>query len=213
MAAGLIGRKIGMTQMFAEDGRRLPVTVLQVGPCPVVAKKTLDRDGYDAVQLGFLEQKPSRISKPVKGQFANAKVAPTQFLREFRVDDPEQYQIGDLLKVDRFEVDRFVDVTGRSIGKGFAGVVKRWGFKGGRASHGAHKTHRAPGSIGQCQYPGRVFKNKKMAGHMGDITVTVQNLQIAGVDVEKNLLMVKGGIPGSKGSLVLIRNAIKKGGS
>ena len=210
MRAGLIGRKLGMTRIFTEDGRSLPVTVLQAGPCVVVGVKSVETDGYNAVQLGFEEMKPSRMKKPVREKFAKANISPKRVLREFRVDDPKGYEVGQSLTVERFPKDRAVDITGRGIGKGFAGSVKRWGFKGGRASHGAHKTHRSPGSIGQCQTPGRVFKNKKMAGQMGDTGVTVLSLRIAAMDAEKNLLVVKGSIPGSKGSVVLIRDAVKK---
>lgn len=210
MRTGLIGRKLGMTQMFLADGRRLPVTVLKVGPCAVVAKKMRDSDGYDAVQLGFEEIKPSRLKKPQKGTFAKANVEPRKQLREFRVSDPDGYQVGQELSVSHFEVDGYVDISGNSIGKGFSGVMKRWGFAGGRASHGANKVHRSGGSIGHCQTPGRVFKNKKMAGHSGDTRVTVQNLQIAAVDTENNLLVVKGSVPGATGTLILVRDAVKK---
>ncbi|OSM02449.1 50S ribosomal protein L3 [Magnetofaba australis] len=210
MRAGLIGRKLGMTQMFTDDGQCIAVTLLKLGPCAVVQKKTEESDGYTAVQLGFEEAKASRVSKSQRGQFAKVNVEVKRVLREFRVDDPEQYEVGQELTVEQFNVDGFVDVTGKTIGKGFAGGMKRWGFGGGRASHGAHRVHRAPGSIGQCQTPGRVFKGKKMAGHMGDATVTVQNLKVASVDVENNLLAVKGSIPGAKGSLVMVREALKK---
>nr|CRH06680.1 50S ribosomal protein L3 [Candidatus Magnetococcus massalia] len=210
MRSGLIGRKLGMSQMFTEGGECIPVTLLQLGPCAVIDKRTEENDGYNAVQVGFEEAKPSRIDNAVKGQFAKANVTPRRVIREFRVADPAAYEIGQELTVSDFAVDSFVDVTGRTVGKGFAGGMKRWGFRGGRASHGAHKTHRSIGSIGQCQTPGRVFKNKKMAGQMGNVTATVQNLKIAFVDTEKNLLAVKGSIPGSKGSLVLVRDALKK---
>ncbi|MBF0424703.1 MAG: 50S ribosomal protein L3 [Magnetococcales bacterium] len=211
MRAGLIGRKLGMTQTFSEQGERLPVTVMQLGPCPVVAKKSQDADGYNAVQLGFEEKKPSRVSKPERGYFAKVNVPPQRLLREFRVDDPSQYEVGKSLTVEQFVVGQLVDVTGRSIGKGFAGVMKRWGFKGGKASHGAHKVHRSPGSIGQRQTPGRVMPGKKMAGHMGDRTVTVQSLRVTAVDAEKSLLVVHGSVPGAKGSVVSVRDATKHG--
>ncbi|MBF0156497.1 MAG: 50S ribosomal protein L3 [Magnetococcales bacterium] len=211
MRAGLIGLKLGMTQMFAEDGSRMAVTVLKLGPCPIVALKGVDREGYSAVQLGFEERKPSRVTKPMRGLFAKANVTPRRVLREFRVDALDGYEVGKELTVSQFEVGSFVDISGRTVGKGFAGVVKRWGFRGGRASHGAHKIHRSAGSIGQNQSPGRVFKNKKMAGHMGDRNRTVQNIRVAAVDFEKNLLIVRGSIPGSKGSVVLVRDAVKKG--
>lgn len=211
MRAGLIGKKLGMTQIFAEDGRCLPVTLLELGPCPVVATRATDKDGYSAVQLGFDEAKPSRVDKPLRGHFAKAGVTPRRVLKEFRVSDPEAYEIGKDLTVELFKAGHLVDITGISIGKGFAGGMKRWGFRGGRASHGAHRTHRSPGSIGQCQSPGRVFKNKKMAGHMGSDTVTMQNIVVELVDLEKNLLVVRGSVPGAKGSVVLVRDAIKKG--
>lgn len=209
MRAGLIGRKLGMTRIFTEDGKSWPVTVLQAGPCHVIGLKKVETHGYNAVQLGFEEMKPSRGKKPVKGQYAKANVTPKRVMREFRVDDCSEYDVGQSLTVERFPVNQVVDVTGRGIGKGFAGVMKRWGFRGGRASHGTHLTHRSPGSIGQCQTPGRVYKNKKMAGHMGDVQVTVQNLVVTVMDAERNLLVVKGSVPGSKGSVVLIRDAVK----
>lgn len=209
MRAGLIGRKLGMSQMFTESGERIPVTVLEMGPCPIVGTRSEEKDGYNAVQLGFEEMKPQRVKKPQKGFFASVNVTPRRVIREFRVDNSEGYEVGTELTVDLFKVDGVVDVVGRSVGKGFAGVMKRWGFKGGRASHGAHKNHRSPGSIGQCQTPGRVFKNKKMAGHMGDRRVTIQNLRVAAVDQEKNLLVIKGAVPGPEGGLVLVHDAVK----
>jgi large subunit ribosomal protein L3 len=210
MRAGLIGRKLGMSQIFSEDGQRIPVTVLQIGPCPVLERKTIDKHGYNAVQLGFEEVKPSRVKNPQKGYFAGRNVTPRRFLREFRVQNPAAYELGQELTVAHFLVDQQVDVSGQTIGKGFAGVMKRWGFKGGNATHGAHKIHRSGGSIGQCQTPGRVFKNKKMAGHQGDEKNTVQNLRVAAIIPEKNLLVVKGSVPGPSGGLVLVRDAIKK---
>ncbi|MBF0131853.1 MAG: 50S ribosomal protein L3 [Magnetococcales bacterium] len=210
MAPGLIGRKVGMTRIFTEDGMAQPVTLVKAGPCPVVAVKGVGTDGYNAVQVGYEDVKPSRLSKSVRGVFAKANVPVKRLLREFRLDDTGDLAVGQTLTVEQFSVDGYVDVTGRSVGKGFAGVMKRWGFAGGNASHGAHRVHRSGGSIGQNQSPGRVFKNKKMAGHMGDDTVTVQNLKIAAVDLENNLLVIKGSIPGSKGSVVLIRHAGKK---
>ncbi|MEO5348140.1 MAG: 50S ribosomal protein L3 [Magnetococcus sp. YQC-3] len=210
MRAGLIGRKLGMTRIFTEDGKSWPVTVLQAGPCQVIGIKRVATHGYDAIQVGFEEMKPSRGQKPVKGLYAKVNVTPKRVLREFRVDDCSQYEIGQSLTVDRFPVNQVVDVTGQGIGKGFAGVMKRWGFHGGRATHGTHLTHRSPGSIGQCQTPGRVFKNKKLPGHMGDAQVTVQNLVVTVMDAERNLLVVKGSVPGSKGSVVLIRDAVKQ---
>ncbi|MBF0184571.1 MAG: 50S ribosomal protein L3 [Magnetococcales bacterium] len=209
MGAGLIGRKLGMTRIFTDEGKSWPVTVLQAGPCHVVGIKSAETHGYNAIQLGFEEMKPSRGKKPVKGVYAKANVTPKRVMREFRVEDSSQYEIGQALTVDLFPVNKQVDVTGQSVGKGFAGVMKRWGFHGGRATHGTHLTHRSPGSIGQCQTPGRVFKNKKMAGHMGDARITVQNLVVTVADPERNLLVVKGSVPGAKGSVVLIRDAVK----
>ncbi|MEO5366272.1 MAG: 50S ribosomal protein L3 [Magnetococcus sp. WYHC-3] len=201
-----------MTQMFLEDGRCLPVTVLKAGPCSVVGIKTPEAHGYSAIQLGFEEAKPTRLAKPVRGQYAKAGISPKRVLKELRVESPVELAVGAELTVSQFAVGRMVDVSGRTIGKGFAGVMKRWGFAGGRASHGAHKVHRSPGSIGQRQTPGRVMKNKKMCGHMGDANVTVQNLEIAHIDAEKNLLVVKGSVPGSEGALVVVRDALKKSG-
>ncbi|GAB0058018.1 50S ribosomal protein L3 [Candidatus Magnetaquicoccaceae bacterium FCR-1] len=209
MRAGLIGRKLGMSRIFTEDGKSVAVTLVKVGPCPVIGLKTSDKNGYDAVQLGFEDAKPSRVKKPVRGIFAKANVPPQRILKEFRVTDTGEYEVGSSLSLDRFEAGGRVDVTGKSVGKGFAGGMKRWGFRGGRATHGAHLTHRSPGSIGQCQTPGRVFKNKKMAGHMGDENVTVMGLTVASVDLERNLLVLKGSVPGSKGSVLFIRDAVK----
>ncbi|MBF0310337.1 MAG: 50S ribosomal protein L3 [Magnetococcales bacterium] len=209
MRAGLIGRKLGMSQIFSSDGQRVPVTLVEAGPCVVVTTKTQEKHGYDAVQLGFEEMKPSRVSKPEKGQFAKAGVTPRRVVREFRVTDPSGYEVGQELLVSHFETKQFVDITGRSIGKGFGGVMKRWGFGGGRGSHGAHKIHRSGGSIGQCQTPGRVVPGKKMAGHMGDDTVTAQNIVVQMIDVENHLLVVQGSVPGAKGGIVLIKDAVK----
>lgn len=210
MRNGLIGRKLGMTQIFTADGKCVPVTLLQVGPCPVVGRKTEDKHGYNAIQIGFEEVKPSRVDKPIKGIYAQANVTPRRVMREFRVEDPNAFEVGQELTVGQFEENKFVDVTGTSVGKGFAGVMKRWGFRGGRASHGAKKIHRSAGAIGQCQTPSRVWKGKKMAGQMGNERVTVLGLQIAVIDAEKNLLAVKGSVPGAEGSLVLVRDAVKK---
>ncbi|NGZ05049.1 MAG: 50S ribosomal protein L3 [Magnetococcales bacterium] len=209
MRAGLIGRKLGMSRIFSPDGKSVAVTLLKVGPCPVVGVKSVETNGYNAVQLGFEEAKPSRVQKPVRGIYAKANVAPQRMLKEFRVSEPGNYQPGQVLTLEQIEAGVRVDVTGRSVGKGFTGSMRRWGFRGGRATHGAHLTHRSPGSIGQCQTPGRVFKNKKMAGHMGDENVTVMGLIVASVDLEQNLLVVKGSVPGSKGSVVYIRDAVK----
>jgi len=209
MRAGMIGRKLGMTRIFTEKGDAVPVTVLQVGPCSVVMLKNEADHGYAAVQLGFEDVKPTRASKPVKGHYAKANVPVKKVLREFKVDDSAKYELGQTLTVADYAIDTIVDVTGQTIGKGFAGGMKRWGFKGGRASHGAHRTHRSNGSIGQCQTPGRVYKNKKMSGHMGDETQTILNLRVAAIDEEKNLLIVTGSVPGAKGSVVYVRDATR----
>ncbi|MBF0416927.1 MAG: 50S ribosomal protein L3 [Magnetococcales bacterium] len=209
MRAGLIGRKLGMSRIFTDEGKSVAVTLVKVGPCPIIGVKTSNSNGYQAVQLGFEDAKPSRVKKPIRGIFAKANVPPQRILKEFRVTDTNEYAIGSSLTLDRFEAGNRVDVTGKSVGKGFAGGMKRWGFRGGRATHGAHLTHRSPGSIGQCQTPGRVFKNKKMAGHMGDDNVTVMGLTVASVDLERNLLVLKGSVPGSKGSVLFIRDAVK----
>ncbi|MBF0157966.1 MAG: 50S ribosomal protein L3 [Magnetococcales bacterium] len=210
MRNGLIGRKLGMTQIFSEDGERHAVTVLRVGPCPVIALREQEKDGYNAVQVAFEEAKPSRVGKPERGQFAKVNVAPHAVLKEFRSKDSVHCEVGQVLTVALFQTGSYVDVAAKTVGKGFAGTMKRWGFRGGNATHGAHKIHRSPGSIGQCQTPGRVLKNKKMSGHMGDDRVTAQNLRIAAVDVDKNLLVVKGSVPGAEGSIVFVRDAIKK---
>lgn len=210
MRNGLIGRKLGMTQMFTAEGKCIPVTLLQVGPCAVVECKTTEKHGYNAIKLGFEEVKPSRVDKPTKGIYAQANVTPRRVMREFRVEDSSQFQVGQELTVSQFAEQAYVDVTGTSVGKGFAGVMKRWGFRGGRASHGAKKIHRSGGAIGACQTPGRVWKGKKMAGQMGNERVTVLSLQVAVVDAEKNLLAVMGSVPGAEGSLVTIRDAVKK---
>jgi large subunit ribosomal protein L3 len=209
MRAGMIGRKLGMTRIFTEKGDAIPVTVLQVGPCSVVMLKNETDHGYNAVQLGFEDVKLTRAAKPLKGHYAKANVPVKKVLREFRVTDSATYEIGQTLTVTDYTIDALVDVTGVTIGKGFAGGMKRWGFKGGRASHGAHRTHRSNGSIGQCQTPGRVYKNKKMSGHMGADTQTILNLKVAAIDEEKNLLVIKGSVPGAKGSVVYVRDATR----
>ncbi len=201
---GIIGRKIGMARIFSDKGESIPVTVIEAGPCPVVQVKTRDRDGYDAVQIGFGQLKKSRTNKPLSGHFEKAGVEPARILREVRVDDPSAFEIGSEIKADIFQVGEKVSVTGFSKGKGFQGVVKRWGFSGCGDSHGS-KSHRKPGSIGQCATPSRVWKNKKMAGHAGNRRVTVRNLEIVRVDPERNLIAVKGAVPGHPKSYVIIR--------
>lgn len=209
---GILGRKVGMTQVFREDGEIVPVTVLQAGPCVVVGRKTRERDGYEAVQLGLVEKfSKARMTKPIRGFYDKAKVAPLRTMREFRFDG-EGVDVGESVRVDLFNDTGFVDVVGESKGKGFAGVMKRHKFSGGRATHGS-MFHRAPGSIGQSACPSRVFKGMRMPGQMGSKRVTVKNLEVVQVDVEKNLLMVKGAVPGARGSLLMIRKAreVKRG--
>lgn len=209
MTIGLIGRKRGMTRVFSEDGVSTPVTVIEVEPNRVSQLKTVDTDGYNAIQVTVGERKASRVTKPEAGHFAKAQAAAGRKVAEFRVEELSELELGAELKVDLFEDGQQIDVSGITKGKGFAGVVKRYGFRGGDATHGNSLSHRAPGSIGQCQTPGRVFKGKKMAGHMGDKKRTLQNLSIVKVDAERNLLLIKGSVPGATGSDVIIRPAVK----
>ncbi|MDR2492938.1 MAG: 50S ribosomal protein L3 [Coriobacteriales bacterium] len=206
MCNTLLGRKLGMTQVFSEDDRVIPVTVIQLGPCVVTQIKTVAKEGYDAVQLGFGSIKPKRVNKPMQGHFDAAGVEPSRVLREVHVDDSSSYRLGQKVTVEQFVEVKKVDVSGISKGKGFAGVMKRHNFRGGPGGHGAH-FHRAPGSIGQCATPSRVFKGLRLPGHMGVDKVTVRNLEVVSVDVEKNLLLVKGAVPGGKGALVSVRSA------
>jgi len=205
---GLIGKKLGMTQIFDDEGRRIPVTVVEAGPCIVLQKKTVTKDGYNAIQVGFAARDATRANRPLIGHCKAAAQGAFRYLRELRIDDIDQYNVGDTISADIFSVGEIIDVTGTSIGKGYQGVVKRWGFKGGRSTHGS-RFHRAPGSIGCSATPARVFKNKKMPGQMGNERVTVQKLQIARVDASDNLLLIKGAVPGSENGLVLIRNSVK----
>ena len=209
MRTGLIGKKLGMTRIFADDATHIPVTVVDVSGCTVVAQRTPEKDGYAALQLGIGEAKVKNVSQAMRGHFAKAKVAPKQKLAEFRVADDGLVDEGSVLSAEHFVVGQPVDVTGTSIGKGFAGGMKRHNFGGLRATHGVSISHRSHGSTGQCQDPGKVFKGKKMAGHMGDVRVTQQSLSIAAVDAERNLVMVRGSVPGSKGSWVMITDAVK----
>jgi len=210
MRTGLIAEKIGMTRLFADDGTHVPVTVLKIEDCEVVAARRPEKDGYSAIQLGIGKAKSKNVSKPMRGHFAKAKVVPKQKVGEFRVDERALLEPGTVLGVEHFVVGQYVDVTGTSIGKGFAGAMKRWGFRGLRASHGVSISHRSHGSTGQHQDPGRVFKGKKMAGHMGDRRITVQNLEVVGVDRELGIVLVKGGVPGVRGGYVRIRDSIKR---
>lgn len=212
MAIGLVGRKCGMTRVYVEDGSAIPVTVVQVDPNRVVQVKTVETDGYRAIQVTTGSKKRSRLSKPVAGHYAKASVEAGRGLWEFRIDSGEagDYAVGAEIGVDLFQEGQYVDVKGVSVGKGFAGVVKRYNFRTQDATHGNSLSHRAPGSIGQNQTPGRVFKGKKMAGHMGAENITVQSLKVCGVDRERSLLLIKGAVPGPKGSDVVIRPAEKK---
>lgn len=213
MTIGIVGIKRGMTRVFTEDGTSIPVTVIECQPNRITKLRTQDKDGYRAVQVTTGSQKPSRVNKPDLGQYRKAGVEPGIGFWEFRLADGEgeDLSVGGEIRVDRFAEVKSVDVTGTSIGKGFAGGVKRWGFGGGRASHGNSLSHRAPGSIGQNQSPGRVFKGKKMAGHMGNRRVTVLNLDVVRVDAERNLLLVKGAVPGAANGRVIVRPSVKQG--
>ncbi|HIQ80761.1 MAG TPA: 50S ribosomal protein L3 [Candidatus Scatavimonas merdigallinarum] len=209
MQKALIGKKIGMTQIFDEKGNVVPVTVVEAGPCVVSQKKTVENDGYAAVQLGFGDLKPSRVNKPQKGHFDKADVAPKRTLREFRFDDTDAYNVGDIVKADIFAGGDRVDVTGTSKGKGYAGVIKRWNFRRLKESHGSGPVVRHGGSIGACSSPSRVWKGKKMAGHLGAEKVTVQNLTVVKIDAENNLIAIKGAVPGPNGGTVIIRDTVK----
>ena len=211
MTMGLVGRKRGMTRVFTEDGASVPVTVIEAQPNRITQVKTVETDGYRALQVAAGSRKASRVSKPEAGHFAAAKVEAGDLLTEFRLDDSDEgeFEQGGELKVDLFEEGQKVDVIGTSIGKGFAGTVKRHNFSMQDATHGNSLSHRAPGSIGQNQTPGRVFKGKKMAGHMGNVRRTVQNLEVVRVDAERNILLIKGAVPGHKGGQVVVRPAIK----
>ena len=209
MKKGLIGKKIGMTQIFDEAGKAIPVTVVEAGPCVVTQKKTTENDGYEAVQVGFGDVKVARVNKPMKGHFDKANVAPKKTLKEFRLDDISSLNVGDILKADVFAAGDVVDVKGTSKGHGTAGAIKRWNFARLRMTHGTGPNHRHAGSLGACSSPSRVFKGKKMAGHYGHETVTIQNLTVVKVDAEANLIAIKGAIPGPKGGIVVIADAVK----
>jgi large subunit ribosomal protein L3 len=204
MSIGVLGKKVGMTQVFAPDGRAVPVTVVEAGPCPVVAVRTPEKNSYSAVQLGFIDEKQNHVNKPRKGYFSRQGVEPQKVLREFRVDDASGYSVGQVLTVGLFEGGEKVDVRGVSKGKGYAGGMKRHHFSGGPASHGASKVHRHPGSSAANSYPGHIFKGKKMAGRMGGEQVTTKGLTVFSVDAENNLILIQGSIPGANDGLVLI---------
>jgi large subunit ribosomal protein L3 len=202
----LIGKKIGMTQLFEDSGRAIPVSVLQVGPCPVVQVKTMEKDGYTAIQIGFQEIKESRAGKPMSGHFAKANLKPHRILREVRVEDAGKYKVGDTVDLKEFEGANQVHVAGTTKGRGFAGTTRRYGFRTGRATHG-NKCHRAPGSVGNCATPSRIFKGKRMPGRMGGVNRTVKNLEVVQVDTENHLLFVRGAVPGANNGLVFVRKA------
>ncbi|MGB4593778.1 MAG: 50S ribosomal protein L3 [Coriobacteriia bacterium] len=206
MGKAILGRKLGMTQVWSEDDRLIPVTVIEAGPCVVAQVKTLDRDGYEAIQLGYGDVKESKVNRPLAGHYKKAGVAPKRYLAEVKLEEGVNYKVGDAVTVEGIEPGMHVHVTGTSKGKGFAGVMKRHNFKGGPGGHGSH-FHRAPGSVGMCASPSRVLKGVGMPGHMGDETVTVRNLQVVRVDTEQSLLVVKGAVPGGKNGFLTIRLA------
>ena len=209
MKKGIIAKKIGMTQIFDETGKVLPVTVVEAGPCIVVQKKTTEKDGYEAVQLGFGDMKATKVTKPMKGHFDKAEVAYKKTLKEFRLDDTSALNVGDLLKADTFAVGDMVDVSGTSKGKGFQGPIKRNNQHRLKETHGTGPVHRQAGSMGACSSPSRIYKGKVLAGHMGAEQVTVQNLEVVKVDVENNLIAIKGAIPGPKGGIICIVDSVK----
>ena len=209
MKKGLIGKKLGMTQLFDQNGNVVPVTVIEAGPCVVAQKKTVENDGYDAVQLGYGELKASKVNKPMKGHFAKGDVAPKKVLRELRLEDTAALNVGDLVKADIFAEGDSIDVRGTSKGKGYAGTIKRWNFARLKESHGTGPVHRHGGSLGACSSPSRVWKGKKMAGHLGNERVTVQNLKIVKIDAENNIIAVKGAVPGPKGGIVVLFDSVK----
>ena len=208
MKKGLIGKKIGMTQIFDENGLVIPVTVIEAGPCVVAQVKTSETDGYNAIQVGFGDVKAKHINKPEMGHFAKSKLDPKKHLREFRLDDISSFKVGDEVKADIFAAGEKVDIQGTSKGKGFQGVIKRHGQSRGPMGHGS-MYHRRPGSMGPTSTPGRVFKGKKLPGHMGHVTVTIQNLDVVAVDMDKNVILVKGSVPGAKGAILKIKSAVK----
>ena len=209
MKKAILGTKLGMTQIFDADGKVIPVTVVAAGPCVVVQKKTMENDGYEAVQVGFGDIREKSMNKPQKGQFAKADVAAKKYLREFRLDDCQALNVGDEIKADAFAVGECVDVTGTTKGRGYSGVIKRWNAHRLRMTHGTGPVHRQPGSMGANSTPSRIFKNKKMPGQYGNEQVTILNLAVAKIDAEKNLIAVKGAVPGAKGGIVFIRDSVK----
>lgn len=208
MKKGLIGKKLGMTQVFADDGTRIPVTIVEAGPCVVVQKKTVAKDGYNAIQVGFENKDSNRSNRALVGHCKSAEKGAFQYLREIRTEDIDQYNVGDIITADIFSEGELIDVTGTSIGKGYQGVIKRWNFQGGRSTHGS-RFHRAPGSIGSSATPSRVFKNTRLPGHLGNARVTVQRLEVVRADAAENILMIKGAVPGPANALVMIRDSVK----
>lgn len=208
MQKAILAKKLGMTQIFDETGKVIPVTVIEAGPNAVIQKKTVENDGYEAVQVGFVDLKEKKTNKPTKGHFAKAGVAPKKYIKEFRLDDVSSLNVGDEIKADIFEAGEKVDVAGISKGKGYAGTIKRWGQHRGPMTHGSGY-HRGPGSMGMCSDPGRVFKGKRLPGHMGVERVTIQNLAVVRVDADKNIILIKGGLPGPKGGLLIVKNTVK----
>ena len=209
MQKAIIGKKLGMTQVFSPEGKLIPVTVIEAGPCTVVQKKSIEKDGYEAIQVGFGEANPKRVTKPLQGHFNKAGVPFKKALKEFRLEDISGYEVASEIKCDIFAEGEKVDVTGVSKGKGYAGVIKRHGFSRLKETHGTGPVHRHPGSMGACSTPSRVMKGKKLPGHMGNKQVTVLNLDVVKVDSERNLILVKGAIPGPKGTVVSVRNTVK----
>ncbi len=209
MQKGIVGKKLGMTQLFDANGNVVPVTVIEAGPCAISQKKTAENDGYEAIQVGFGDLKASKVNKPMKGHFSKGDVAPKKVLREFRFDDCSAYNVGDIIKADVFAEGDKVDVRGTSKGKGYAGVIKRWNFARLKESHGTGPVHRHGGSLGASSTPSRVMKGKKMAGHLGNERVTVQNLEVVKIDVENNIIAVKGAVPGPKGAIVVVFDSVK----
>lgn len=208
MKKAILGKKLGMSQMFRDDGTMIAVTVVQAGPCHVVQKKTVEHDGYNAIQVGFSDIREKLVNKPLKGHFKKAGVAPCRYIRELKLDDAASYDIGQSIKADMFSAGDMVDVSGISKGKGFQGVIARHGQARGRMSHGSH-FHRAPGSMSANSSPSRVFKHKNLPGHMGNVKVTVQNLEVVRVDADRNLILVKGAVPGPKGGVIVMQSTVK----
>lgn len=209
MKKGIIGKKIGMTQIFNETGSLIPVTLIEAGPCPVVQKKTAANDGYDSVKLGFEDVSEKKLTKPVAGQFKKSGISAKRHLKEFRLDGAKDMNVGDVVTADTFAAGDRIDVTGITKGHGFSGVIKRWGQHRLKMTHGAGPVHREPGSMGANSSPSRIFKNKRMPGQYGNVQVTVQNLDVVRVDAEKNIIAVKGAVPGAKGGIVFVRNTVK----